>query len=596
MKKQKNNFYPDLILIVLPGVLIWVFFAVYYRHHLHYQEQLQLFLFTSDYFVEYIVKPGGLAGYLGSFVTQFFYHSSIGALILAVLLAGLHIQVTVISSMLGGKPLYRPLACLPSLFFVFLFCQEDMLVSGLIATLLVLSAILCYAFFRRNDWRIIYLLVMIPVLYWLVGFAVFLFPVLCLFMEWVVWRKINIRTLSIISLLAFALLLAVPRLSQLLQPQYPISRFWLAGDYYRFVTHLNPGIIYTLLAVAVIPVLSRWLPDLQTKGRRIVVRVLQFVLIFLVMDGIIGFGADWKKEELMGYDYYVRMKRWNNIIDKANKVAPDSPQTVAALNLALSKRGYMGDYLFYYFQNGSDGLIPNHTVDYILPVMIGEIYYHIGLVNSAQRFAFEGMESIPDYRKSVRCIQRLAETNLINRQYKVAEKYLSLLQQTLFYKDWSTDVISLLYNEEQINSHPEWGELRRSALQEDYLFINEDKQLLFAALLDQNPDNHVAADYLLAQNLLDKDLLLFQENLRKRIEATDCEIIPVSYQEALAFMQDVTGQREDIYSCISNEVQQRYEAYRQARSVQVASEAVVRKNFGNTYWYYLHYRGGQPKF
>ena len=595
MKKQKNKFYPDLILTAFLGLLIWVFFAVFYRHHLHYQEQLQLFLFTSDYFIESIVQPGGFAGYLNSFVTQFFYHSSTGAIILAVMLSSLHIQVSVISSIIGGKALYRPLACLPSLFFVLLLCHEDMLLSALIAALLVLSAVLFYALFKKNSLRIAYLLIMIPLLYWLVGFAVFIFPVFCLYYEWIIAKRINKRILTFISLIAVGLLLSVPLFAQLLQPQYPLSRFWMAGDYYRFVTHINPAIFYTLLSIIIIPVLTKWLPDIQKKGWRIGVRIVQFLLLFIVIDWIIGFGADWKKEELMGYDYYVRTKKWTNIIDKANKLPPDSPKTVAALNLALSKRGYMGDYLFYYFQNGSDGLIPNHTADYILPVMIGEIYYNMGLINSAQRFTFEAMESIPDYRKSVRCLQRLAETNLINKQYKVAEKYLTILQHTLFYKDWASDVLSFLYNEDRINAHPEWGELRRFMLKEDCLFMNEDKELLFTALLEQNPHNHVAADYLLAQNLLDKELIRFQDNLQKRIDTIGGEALPLSYQEALLFVQDLTGQSEGIYAYISDEIRQRYEAYKQARSGKAQPGTVIRENFGNTYWYYLHYLGGQLK-
>ena len=59
------------------------------------------------------------------------------------------------------------------------------------------------------------------------------------------------------------------------------------------------------------------------------------------------------------------------------------------------------------------------------------------MINDAQRFAFEAMEAIPNFRKSGRCLKRLAETNLINGQYEVAAKYLRILSKTLFYKDWA---------------------------------------------------------------------------------------------------------------------------------------------------------------
>lgn len=58
--------------------------------------------------------------------------------------------------------------------------------------------------------------------------------------------------------------------------------------------------------------------------------------------------------------------------------------------------------------------------DFTIPLVAGEPYYYLGLVNVAQQFVFEAMEAVPDYRKSVRCFKRLAETNLINGRYEVA--------------------------------------------------------------------------------------------------------------------------------------------------------------------------------
>ena len=79
------------------------------------------------------------------------------------------------------------------------------------------------------------------------------------------------------------------------------------------------------------------------------------------------------------------------------------------------------------------------------------------MINDAQRFTFEAMEAIPNFRKSGRCFKRLSETNLINGQYEVAAKYLRLLSKTLFYKEWAEETMTYLYDENKINAHSEWG-------------------------------------------------------------------------------------------------------------------------------------------
>ena len=72
---------------LLFGVAVLLFFGLAYPHHLHYQEQFQLFLFDSTYVWEIVRLPGGVADLLGRFCTQFFLFAWVGALIIALLLS-----------------------------------------------------------------------------------------------------------------------------------------------------------------------------------------------------------------------------------------------------------------------------------------------------------------------------------------------------------------------------------------------------------------------------------------------------------------------------------------------------------------------------
>ena len=75
-----------LLLTLVFGVAVFLFWRFRYPFVLSYQEQLQMFLFDGDYFCERMSEPGGLARYLAEFLVQFYNGVTIGAVIIALLL------------------------------------------------------------------------------------------------------------------------------------------------------------------------------------------------------------------------------------------------------------------------------------------------------------------------------------------------------------------------------------------------------------------------------------------------------------------------------------------------------------------------------
>ncbi len=84
---------------------VLLFFALAYPHHLHYQEQFQLFLFDSNYVWDIVRHPGGVADLLGRFCTQFFLYAWVGAAIIAILLS--LVQLLVHRLVKGQRSLQR---------------------------------------------------------------------------------------------------------------------------------------------------------------------------------------------------------------------------------------------------------------------------------------------------------------------------------------------------------------------------------------------------------------------------------------------------------------------------------------------------------
>lgn len=213
-----------------------------------------------------------------------------------------------------------------------------------------------------------------------------------------------------------------------------------------------------------------------------------------------------KTIELLDYDLLVRANRWDQIIQKAEKRQPDLPQSVCATNLALGMTNQMGSRAGEFFQNGTEGLFPPFSKDYFSTLTTAEVYFQLGLINTAQRYYFEAMEAAPNYKKSCRCIRRLAETNLINGQYHVARKYLHILEKTFFYKKWAQRTLALIEDGEgAIEKHPLYGRLRRMRLDEDFLFSNRETDKICGRLLMHNHENVLAMQYMLVYPLLEND-------------------------------------------------------------------------------------------
>ena len=145
------------IYTLLFGVAVLLFFGLAYPHHLHYQEQYQLFLFDSTYVWDIVRLPGGVADLLGRFCTQFFLYAWVGALIIALLLSAvqlltlrlLNYQLSIIH-----YPLLYALSFVPSFLLWLFLLDENALLGGVWAVLLTLLALclMSWSFGRLVVW------------------------------------------------------------------------------------------------------------------------------------------------------------------------------------------------------------------------------------------------------------------------------------------------------------------------------------------------------------------------------------------------------------------------------------------------------------
>lgn len=590
----KNIQYDRLIVRICFILFSLCFWGMCYPFHLAYQEQFQLFLFTSDYWVSKSTYPGGISEYIAEFLTQFYYYKWLGVLIVTFLLVFVQIlthSLTLYMSRLKGTSAdaWYYISYFPSVSAWVFLCDENNMLAGIISLIMTLAVTWGYICVRKIYFRWIYAFAMLPLLYWVAGGLCGLFLLWVLFCEAFVYVSSRRNFHLLFCLLLLLVAVACPYYcSSVLQ--YPPVRLITGIGYYRFPVGIPLAGIMVCLVSWLAVVVPLFLPPVNT-GVRYRCNVLLLIIVALVGTGWIYFSCDWQKEKVIAYDYYVRTRQWNKVIAMAEKETPVTPLEVVSLNLALAKTGQLGERMFQFYQNGTAGLLPDFVRDFNVPLMVNEVYYHLGMINTAQRFTFEAMEAIPSYQKSVRCYQRLAETNIINGDYAVAGKYLRALTHTTFYRHWAEEALTCLSDEQKINAHPEWGYLRTLLYDDDFLFDEGQKDNMLGILLQKNKANKLALEYLLAYELLNKDIEAFLKYypLGKDMGYT---AIPRSYQEVLLYVwtQQHTSFKGMPWS-ISPVLQKEVTEFATAYVHNPADEAYFRQNFGKTYWYYLLFRG-----
>ncbi len=328
---------------VLLGIGVFLFWAVGYPHALSYQEQYQLFLWTTDYFFERISVPGGLADWLGELIVQFYYVEWLGALLLALLFVALQR----LTACLLPKGIWRPFSIVPVIMLMWLMGDINVLLSLLVAVVLAL-VLACVRMSKRSSWIDI---IILPITYWLIGPAVWLYAMV---------RLVQFGWLHLWS--AGWLVAAQLGIYVWLMPQWPMQQVMVTSTYYRTPMQY-----------------PQWT------------------------------GYDKDMYELIRLDYLIRNERWDEVISRAEKHEVRTAFWSNCVNLALSQKRMLAERQFDFYQSGEDALIMPRLRDQTSNQPSAEAFFRLGLVNSAQRYMFDIQESILNGKKSGRCTKRIVE-------------------------------------------------------------------------------------------------------------------------------------------------------------------------------------------
>lgn len=323
----------------------------------------------------------------------------------------------------------------------FTFFKEKLLTIGGFANY-------CAAFLSQFFYFIKYGVLIYIILFWFLYYA-------CYLLIKRINKHFEHRYTKIIAPLSIISAITISALMLRLDVQLD---FYLAIIITFFTIALMPSNTHVLL-IAITFFISYWLigplsfliliPQIHSITRGLFLLLTALITIvfsysvsyYPIRTIFVGVNYIWTNNQIFGTttdarcDFYFRMSMWKQL----SQMPINTAATKHIQEYALLKQNKQ------YEEKLFTGLADAHqTLTGCLPCfMMSDLCLKLGLVGMSQRAAFEGMVAMPTHQYNARSLKRLAETALITQQFDLAQKYTSVLKQTLFYSKWANDVYQM---------------------------------------------------------------------------------------------------------------------------------------------------------
>jgi hypothetical protein len=587
MIPQINSKKIRYILIGVLFVVYFLYFALLNRYHILYLEQNQLFVWSLDFLKEQFSLPGGLPLYLGSFFTQFFISSWIGAFIYTLNA----FAVFVLSFYIFKKHYFENivLSFVPVWLLAILQSNESFAFGQAAGFLLLLSYFALYVSINKSRSRYSLFFAGWPFFFLLTGGFSISLVLLCVLHE-IFFRKEKIRFIITVFYIITGIL--IPYLSSHLIFYIQPDKIYTYPVEYEFHSIFLFALILLFAWTPIVLLTGLIFDKVKSLKNRLlswnITNVLAGLVIIVMMAFVVYKHAYNKMADLMlGVDHYVQQGEWNKVLKISDRYPGYNTLVIYYTDLALYKSGKLLDKMFNYPQIGSQGLRLKWQRNLNL-FFGGEVFSQLAYNNESIHWAFE---SLVAKGMNPRSLKKLAVGFTVNGNYDIAGKYLSLLDRTLFYRKWAERHIRYLYNPDLGEEDPEITQYRDLLVRSN--FFSEVNGLNLQDLLKSHPENRMAYEYLLASLLLDRNLDVFAKVVLD-LKYHGYSRMPLHIEEALIFYNFYEHQKviPEGYS-FSQETINRFNDYARTytmfRTDRKVAAYELGKKYGNTYWYYLQF-------
>ena len=564
------------------------FFCFIGNYVLYFQETQSLFIFSGEYLHQHLLKPGALLEYAARFLTQFYPGKLSGSLILSAILTFPGIILLIINKrLIPGISFSLLLLLVPSCLMLLMQANYYHMMEYNLGFLLILFYYL-FSLSSGGKYHRSLLLILFPLFYYLAGAYAMIFAVMYVIHN-LFHKKGKLKYFySLLLLIIAAITFIISWKILFLQPVEQFILFplpLLENPAYRTTFFILTGYIvfYPLLCR-----IARLSKDSSLNPR--IYPIVSVIIVFALTIFLLIKTYNPQTARVVELERLIFSEKWDEAIRFHEKKPSLNLIGQYFYNIALSETDQLCDRLFFGKQDFGAGSLVLPWGDAHLN-RGGYFYYAIGLINEAHRWAYEEMV-VYGYRPQN--IELLAKTSLINGDYIMAKKYLNILKKTIYYRKWAKEFEKLADNPDLILSHPELGAKLKILPKNNFFIQFNEPQNNLAFILEGQPDNRKAIEYYLAGLLLTKKVEIAVNNVRN-MKTSGYTRIPRHIEEAVLIYYNSQRVFPDLGGLkISQETQTRFEhylsSYMTARQNPSTLKEKMQKEFGNTFWYYFHFK------
>jgi len=575
------------------------------------------------FFSEFISSPGGMVEYSAAFLSQLFYIRWAGALVATL-------QAWLICGCVGyflkavNYPRLRWLRFVPPILLLIIYTKYTFHFVTVMALLVSLLFICLYLGLIKNSpqldrFRIVLFMVLSAILYYLAGGAYLLFALLCAIYELLVRGHWKISLLCLLSAVVIPYVVGVLVCGvSIIDAFSDLLPFSWKIHYYEASTKMIKVVylMYLLLPLTAL-IVGLWRIFLKVSTKRMSAGeakakptdiyykkwkkifawysrknrlkwLVESLVLFGFAVGAVLLSYDIKIKTLFLVDYYAYNRNWPRVLHAAQRHL-DSFPVIYAVNRALYHTKKLNLDMFSY---------PQHTHTLFLTIQGSQFAYwkkfdfdiDLGLMNIAQNDLTECLEV---FGARPMILKRLAFVNMVKGDIDSARIYLNALRKTVFDAEWANKYLELLNADPNMTTDDRIQHVRSIMLKKDYAFSSFDVEGILSQLLQENRQNRMAFEYLMARYMMSRQLDKFVLNL-DRLDDFGYIRIPRLYEEAILvqlyrarkpinlFGRQLTSESKQRFEFFS-QTYQRYGTNRQAAVKELA------RDYGDSYLFYYMY-------
>jgi hypothetical protein len=579
-------------------VLAACFFILYLKVHpvLALEAMPPVFLLESTFFHGFLLIPGGLSDWLAALFMQFWFSDFVVSVFLTICFwIVAWVTRKWIETLTEHRPI-RTMYLIPVCFLLILHSQYYFPLGITVALMINLAFVNVFIRWapKHKAVRAAAGFVVAVLLYWMTGGAFLVFILLC------GANDLFYRTQIANGLLLLIFMPVLPYAASATVFLVPLKEAYFHNLIFEIITNLwiNAYILpafYVITLVFFLTVKIPWIRNLLKKIPEIA-SVWKYAagMLFLVGGTIfLGFASYNKTAYLiLQTNRDIKEHRWADVIGRAPEWPSVTPLFSFQANTALYHTGMLLNRMFAIPQPlGTLGLLMDFDWCSACAEATSNLYWELGFVSEAQHWTHEAYEQ-KGYTPSL--LKRLGMIYMMKGDQEAAKKYFRNLKNVPFHGADAEYLLRINDNLLERSQNPECSTIQSLMPVNEAVLTGNPSLLQLDVLLQRNPKNKMAFEYMIAYHLLAGNMQDIVNHLPDFKPLGYAEL-PTHVQEALLIIASQTPNfNEDLlYNSVDRRTYERFLEYRQILLKYQGNKNLalqeLQKQFGDTYWFYLMY-------